>query len=175
MSTSRAGRDELGDLARVPESVLSDEILARLNTTERADFAGASRECARAVERAGQLLTMTFNLEQDFDALHITSCKSFYHEQVDRFENITPGCEYTYNYNQPAALRPGVRYYMYWFGDNASDALLARKMLEASRHEVFALWDLASDDGDDGSHCLLTDYATPSERRGALNVGNDTT
>ena len=162
MTTSRAGRDELGDLARVPESVLSDEILARLNTTERADFASASRECARAVERAGPLLTMTFNLEQDFDALHITSCKSFYHEQVDRFENITPGCEYTYNYNQPAALRPGVRYYMYWFGDNASDALLARKMLEASRHEVFALWDPAFDDG---SHCLLTDYATARWRR----------
>jgi hypothetical protein len=51
---------------------------------------------------------------------------------------------------------------MYWFGDNASDALLARKMLEASRHEVFALWDPAFDDG---SHCLLTDYATARWRR----------
>ena len=156
MPTSRAGRAELGDLARVPESVLSDEILARLNTTESADFAGASRACARAVDRAGPLLTMTFNLDQDFDALHSTSCESFYHEHDERFENHTPGAEPF----EPAALRPGARYYMYWFEDNASDALLARKMLEASRHEVFALWDLNL-----GSHCLLTDYAAVCYRR----------
>ena len=87
--------------------------------------------------------TLEFSLA-DFNPLYDTSCKSFFSEQVDRFE-IHDAKEL------PSYVDDG--FFMYWTKGNDLQALVAEKILRAAGFKVVRLWDL-----NEPGWCMLTDY-----------------
>ena len=84
-------------------------------------------------------VTLTLN---DFDFLWSTAMNAFFFflEQAERFEIVKPN-----GLDPDAKIPEKSGWMMYWFGDmtSKSDALLAWKIIVASGHEGYLLWDCA--------------------------------
>jgi len=89
--------------------------------------------------------TLQFSLAE-FNQLYDTSCKSFYSEQVNRFEIHDPFATHLPSWVDG-------NFFMYWTGSNDLQALVAEKILRAAGFKVVRLWDL-----NESGWCLLTDY-----------------
>ena len=110
--------------------------------------------------------TLQFGLD-DFESLTNTSMQSFYSEQSDRFEWINSD-QFGKNHNDEIDLqtecivtdpeypncKSDVGWYMYWVGENAIDAIVSEKILQAAGYTVYRLWDLA----EPYEWCLLSNY-----------------
>jgi hypothetical protein len=104
----------------------------------------------------------------DFELMTHTSCKSFYSEQAERFEWINSeqfGKEYSDDIDLQAECiatdpeyphcKSDQGWYMYWLGDNALNAIVGERILQAAGHTVYRLWDLRDDAPE---WCLLSNY-----------------
>ena len=90
--------------------------------------------------------TLTFDLD-DIDGLYHTSNRSFYFEQIDRFESMK---------DLPVPFEKDEGNYMYYM-DGSANALLFTKILNGFGYKTFVINDLAKDKYDE--YVVLTDYA----------------
>jgi len=90
--------------------------------------------------------TLTFELD-DIDGLYDSSNRSFYFEQIDRFESIK---------DLPVPFEKDEGNYMYYM-DGSANALLFTKILNGFGYKTFVINDLAKDKYDE--YVVLTDYA----------------
>jgi len=91
-------------------------------------------------------VTLTFELD-DIDGLYHTSHRSFYFEQIDRFESMK---------DLPIPFKKDEGNYMYYM-DGCANALLFTKILNGFGYKTFVINDLAKDKYDE--YVVLTDYA----------------
>jgi len=91
-------------------------------------------------------VTLKFELD-DIDGLYHTSTRSFYFEQIDRFESMK---------DLPVPFEKDEGNYMYYM-DGSATALLFTKILNALGHKTYMLNDLAKEDPNE--YVVLTDYA----------------
>ena len=99
-------------------------------------------------------VTLTFELD-DIDGLYHTSNRSFYFEQIDRFESMKDlHLRKLNNYTVPFEKDEGN--YMYYM-DGCANALLFTKILNGFGYKTFVINDLAKDKYDE--YVVLTDYA----------------
>ena len=90
--------------------------------------------------------TLTFELD-DIDGLYDSSNRSFYFEQIDRFESMK---------DLPVPFEKDEGNYMYYM-DGCANALLFTKILNGFGYKTFVINDLAKDKYDE--YVVLTDYA----------------
>jgi len=90
--------------------------------------------------------TLTFELD-DIDGLYDSSNRSFYFEQIDRFESMK---------DLPVPFEKDEGNYMYYM-DGSANALLFTKILNGFGYKTFVINDLAKDKYDE--YVVLTDYA----------------
>ena len=91
-------------------------------------------------------VTLTFDLD-DIDGLYDSSNRSFYFEQIDRFESMK---------DLPVPFEKDEGNYMYYM-DGCANALLFTKILNGFGYKTFVINDLAKDKYDE--YVVLTDYA----------------
>jgi len=91
-------------------------------------------------------VTLTFDLD-DIDGLYDSSNRSFYFEQIDRFESMK---------DLPVPFEKDEGNYMYYMLGSAN-ALLFTKILNGFGYKTFVINDLAKDKYDE--YVVLTDYA----------------
>ena len=91
-------------------------------------------------------VTLTFELD-DIDGLYDSSNRSFYFEQIDRFESMK---------DLPVPFEKDEGNYMYYM-DGCANALLFTKILNGFGYKTFVINDLAKDKYDE--YVVLTDYA----------------
>lgn len=90
--------------------------------------------------------TLTFELD-DIDGLYDSSNRSFYFEQIDRFESMK---------DLPVPFEKDEGNYMYYM-DGSANALLFTKILNGFGYKTYILNDLAKEDPNE--YVVLTDYA----------------
>jgi len=91
-------------------------------------------------------ISLKFEID-DIYGLYHTSTRSFYFDQIDRFETIS---------NSPIPLKKDKGNYMYWM-DGYANILLFTKILTSFGYKTFILNDLAKEDPNE--YVVLTDYA----------------
>ena len=111
-------------------------------------------------------VTIEFSLD-DFDDLVVSSMKSFYTEQKDRFEVISKA----YKPNSPFKdIHPDQEgfsdqgWYMYFLEQGGVTMHIARQVLIQSGFSVYVLHDLAPQDQNETT-VILTDYPSNWEQR----------
>ena len=87
-----------------------------------------------------------FDIKDVFGLYH-TSTRSFYFEQIDRFEELS---------DKPKVFTQDKKLFMYWMEGYAS-ILLFTKILNAFGYKTFVLNDLAKEEVND--YVVLTDFA----------------
>jgi len=93
-------------------------------------------------------ITLSFELG-DIDQLHHTSTRSFYFDQIDRFEELS---------DKPIhkIFKQDKKMFMYWM-DGYASVLLFTKILNAFGYFTLVLNDLAKEEVND--YVVLTDFA----------------
>tara|TARA_R110000751_G_scaffold150543_2_gene255504 strand:- start:766 stop:1071 length:306 start_codon:yes stop_codon:yes gene_type:complete len=91
-------------------------------------------------------VTLKFELD-DIDGLYHTSTRSFYFEQIDRFENMK---------DLPVPFTKDKGNYMYWM-DGSASVLLFTKILNGFGHKTAVINDLVKEEVNE--YVVLTDYA----------------
>ena len=91
-------------------------------------------------------ISLKFEID-DIYGLYHTSTRSFYFEQIDRFESIK---------DLSVPFKKDKGNYMYWM-DGSANALLFTKILNGFGYKTFVINDLAKDKYDE--YVVLTDYA----------------
>tara|TARA_R100001244_G_scaffold69707_1_gene56819 strand:- start:954 stop:1277 length:324 start_codon:yes stop_codon:yes gene_type:complete len=92
-------------------------------------------------------ITLNFELDDIYGLWH-TSTRSFYFDQIDRFEAMRAV--------KSEAIQADEGNYMYWI-DGYASVLLFTKVLNAFGHSTIILTDAASEDANE--YVVLTDFA----------------
>ena len=90
-------------------------------------------------------ITLKFDID-DIYGLYHTSTRSFYFEQIDRFETVS---------DFPIPFKKDKGGYMYWM-DGYANVLLFTKILSGFGYKVFILNDLAKEELNE--YVVLTDF-----------------
>ena len=93
-------------------------------------------------------VTLNFEIDDVFGLYH-TSTRSFYFDQIDRFEELS---------DKPIhkIFKQDKKMFMYWM-DGYANILLFTKILTSFGYKIFILNDLAKEDPNE--YVVLTDYA----------------
>jgi hypothetical protein len=110
-------------------------------------------------------VTLNFEID-DIDGLYHTSTRSFYYDQIDRFE-IIKNVPATFLVDEHGAwhIERDKGNYMYWL-DGYASVLLFTKILNAFRYSTAILSDLASEEVNE--YVVLTDFAGNWDSEGEL-------
>jgi len=90
-------------------------------------------------------ITLKFNID-DIYGLYHTSTRSFYFDQIDRFETVS---------DSPIPFTKDKGGYMYWM-EGYANVLLFTKILSSFGYKVFILNDLAKEELNE--YVVLTDF-----------------
>ena len=101
----------------------------------------------RGVFAMSKKITLNFELDDIYGLWH-TSTRSFYFDQIDRFEAMRAV--------KSEAIQADEGNYMYWI-DGYASVLLFTKVLNAFGHSTIILTDAASEDANE--YVVLTDFA----------------
>jgi hypothetical protein len=91
-------------------------------------------------------ITLSFELDDIYGLWH-SSTRSFYFDQIDRFESMR---------DVPEAIKKDESHYMYWL-DGYAGVLLFTKVLNALGYSTVVLHDCASEEVNE--YVVLTDFA----------------